>query len=155
MAVMVVTLASAVGCASDPSAPTPGGDPNGQIMQVLRQATTAMPSDATTLFFHADEPRWESCGGRAGTYGWTDVVVDVGFTSSASDRSIAEHAAHTLDAQHWSIAYQRFGSPGDSFGWDKRLSSGSTATIQFSSPDRVSWTLLGDAPPSGRRISGC
>ena len=52
-----------------------GGDPGGRILGELKPAALAVPDDAKIRYRHDVEPKWDSCDGRQGTFGWDDVVL--------------------------------------------------------------------------------
>jgi hypothetical protein len=57
-------------------------DPGGRILAGLQTVASAIPADAEVMLRQANEPRWDSCDGRAGTFGWNNVTVNVQFRAS-------------------------------------------------------------------------
>lgn len=44
-------------------------DPGGRLLSGLRTVEQAVPADAEVLLRQANEPSWDSCDGRKGTFG--------------------------------------------------------------------------------------
>ena len=128
----------------------PTGDPGGQVLDQLRPATVALPQDAKIAYRNDVEPRWDSCDGRPGTYGWDDVVVQVHFTTAAPDFEVRANADTALRR----IGWQPDGNyPVGSF-WTKVLANGTTAKASLDH-GQDAWDLFVLAPPVGQRASGC
>jgi len=60
----------------------PGLDPGGVRGQTLRSISVAVPSDARVQSHSAGGPIWDSCDGRPGSQGWSDVIHAYQFTSA-------------------------------------------------------------------------
>jgi hypothetical protein len=135
----------------------PGGDPGGRVLHQLQSAAQALPSDAHVIYRYDLEPRWDSCDGRRGTFGWDDVIVQIHFESRTPTMALVEHADGTLHRLGWSLEYDGSGQ----VGWTKQLADGSVAHAQLSNavPDQggptQNWDLFVGAPPIGTRVSGC
>ena len=130
----------------------PTGDPGGRVLDQLRPATSALPSDARIAYRNDVEPRWDSCDGRPGTEGWNDIVVQVHFTTAMADADVLAHADAALRHLGWLPATsQPVGS-----SWTKALANGTTAKASLEHEvEQDAWTLFVLAPPVGRRASGC
>ena len=116
----------------------PTGDPGGRVLDQLRPATAALPSDARIAYRNDVEPRWDSCDGRPGTEGWNDVVLQVHFTTATPDIDVLAHAEAALSRLGWlPDASQPAG-----YSWTKALANGTTAKASLErevGPD--AWTL--------------
>jgi hypothetical protein len=135
----------------------PSGDPGAHILGELRPASAAVPADARIGYRRYVEPRWDSCDGRSGTFGWDDVVVIVHFATTLSPDAVKKHADTALRPLGWLSNPAQH--EGDVFGyrWTKTLSNGTAADAQLSneSQDPETWDLYVGAPPVGPRVSGC
>jgi hypothetical protein len=135
----------------------PSGDPGGQVLHQLQPAAQALPSDARVMYRYDLEPKWDSCDGRQGTFGWDDVILDIHFKSKTPATAVFGHADETFHRLGWSREYDT----GEQVGWTRRLVSGSVARAQLSKavPDQggttQEWDLYVGAPPIGTRSSGC
>jgi len=139
------------------NAAVPTGDPGGRILAELEPTAAAVPGGANILYRQAVEPRWDSCDGRAGTFGWDDVVLVVHFASGLRPEAVAGNADATLRPLGWVPEYSHQDANGMAIGWTKTLSSGATAKAQLTDQDLdpTTWTLYVGAPPVGPRASGC
>lgn len=135
----------------------PSGDPGGRILGELRPATAAVPGAATIAYRQEVEPRWDSCDGRPGTFGWDDVVVIVHFTTALSAETVKAHADAALRPLGWMPDSSQRQGDVSSYSWTKELGNGTTATVQVSheGQDPRAWDLGAGAPPVGPRVSGC
>jgi hypothetical protein len=135
----------------------PEGDPEGRVLHQLQPAAQALPSDAHVIYRYDFEPKWDSCDGRQGTFGWNNVILQIRFESRTPTIALVEHADGTLRRLGWSYEYDRSGQ----VGWTKQLANGSVASAQLSNavPDQggltQKWDLFVGAPPIGTRVSGC
>lgn len=135
----------------------PAGDPGGSILGELRTATAAVPGAATIGYRQEVEPRWDSCDGRPGTFGWDDVVVIVHFTTTLSPDAVKAHADAALRPLGWMPESSRRQGNVSGYSWTKELGNGTTARVQVSHEgrDTLEWDLAAGAPPVGPRASGC
>jgi hypothetical protein len=130
------------------------GDPGGRILGELQPASTAIAPDAKIRYRHDDEPRWDSCDGRPGTFGWNDAVMQIHFASALSSTAVSSHANAALLGLGWKAVY----NSGVQVGWQKRLTNSSYAHAQITDDNQIdlgTWTLFVSAPPAGQRASGC
>ena len=74
----------------------PDADPGGRILHTLRASAHALPSDAHVLYRHDLEPKWDSCDGRPGTFGWDNVVVQIHFESRSPTHAVVQAAYQTF-----------------------------------------------------------
>lgn len=145
----LIAAISACGAGStDPPDSSP--DPGGRILAELQTAAAAVPSDASVIYRHDVEPQWDSCDGRADTYGWDDVVVQIHFNSPSSPGRIFGDGISRMAALGWSVSYQH----GDTdLVWTRRLRNGTEGKAALSNVG--GWTLYASAPPVGPRVRGC
>jgi hypothetical protein len=135
----------------------PGGDPGGRVLHQLQPAAQAIPSDAHVIYRYDLEPKWDSCDGRQGTFGWDNVIVQIHFESRTPTIALVGNADKTLRRLGWSQQYYTNGQA----GWRKQLANGSVANAQLSNvvPGQgglaQTWDLFVGAPPIGTRVSGC
>jgi hypothetical protein len=135
----------------------PEADPGGRVLHQLQPAAQALPSDAHVIYRYDLEPKWDSCDGRPGTFGWDNVILQIHFESRTPTLALVEHADQTLRRLGWSHVYDT----GGQVGWTKQLDSGSVANAQLSNavPDQggttQKWDLFVGAPPIGPQVSGC
>jgi hypothetical protein len=131
-----------------------GGDPGGRILGELKPAALAVPDDAKIRYRHDVEPKWDSCDGRQGTFGWDDVVLQIHFSSASASEAVSKHVDVTLRGLGWVANYNN----GMQLGWTKVLANKTTAHAQLSGDQPIdpgTWTLFVSAPPVGQRVSGC
>jgi hypothetical protein len=139
----------------------PDADPGGRILHTLRATAQAMPSDAHVLYRYDLEPKWDSCDGRPGTFGWDNVVVQIHFESSRPTDAMVQGADQTFRGLGWNPDYVNNQSTFIQVGWTRRLDNGSMAKAQLSNgvPDQSAatprWDLFVTAPPVGPQASGC
>ena len=136
---------------------TPNGDPGGRILGELRPASAAIPAAAAIGYRQEVEPRWDSCDGRPGTFGWDDVAVIVHFTTTLSAEAVRAHADSALRALGWKVDSSLHQGDVFSYSWTKELFNGTTTWVQVSNEgqDPRVWDLAAGAPPVGPRASGC
>ena len=135
-------------------------DPGGRVLAALVRVDQAIPADAQVMVRQAHEPQWDSCDGRAGTFGWTGVMVIVQFGTDEPASELISQADRILRAEGW----QRTGTSTTPLGptatWS-RVVAGSTAATASLSPwtrgqgSPIYWDLDAMAPPHGQRVSGC
>ena len=139
----------------------PDADPGGRILRTLGASAQALPSDAHVLYRYDLEPKWDSCDGRPGTFGWNNVVVQIHFESSSPADAVVQGADQTFRELGWDPDYGNNQSTFIQVGWTKRLDTGSMAKAQLSNvvPDQIGVTprldLFVTAPPVGPKASGC
>src|SRR5262249_56336126 len=94
-----------------------GGDPGGRLMAKIAPVVTVVPGFAhghiRWIAFPCDscqfpvtyaikvEPRWDSCDGMAGTFGWDPVVIQVGFRWTGSRHALVDLLEERLGARGW------------------------------------------------------
>jgi hypothetical protein len=139
----------------------PGGDPRGVRQQTLRSVSVAVPRGAKVQSHSVGRPIWDSCDGRPGTQGWSDVVDAYQFTSARSAATVVANAEATMNAG-WTLISTPSTPLGPSARWTKPVSGNVVAqallAVGTRGPNRHSpsyWDLTASAPPAGRRASGC
>jgi hypothetical protein len=150
---VVIAVATAGGGHGNP-------DPGGVRLKALTAATAAaLPSDARVTLHGGGEPRWDSCDGRAGTFGWDDIMVDYQFTTEQPPGAMIAVTAGAWQRLGWAVSEQT--SPlGPSVSGAKSLATGDAMRVVLGPQQRVAggavtWGVDGDAPPAGQRSSGC
>src|ERR1700674_1015084 len=139
----------------------PIADPGGRILHALRSTKQALPNDAHVLYRSDLEPKWDSCDGRSGTFGWDNVVVQIHFESGSSTDAVVHGASQAFRTLGWQQDYVNNQSTFVQVGWTRRLDNGSIAKAQLSSavPAQSAawpgWELFVTAPPVGPQASGC
>jgi hypothetical protein len=139
----------------------PEADPGGRILHALRATAQALPGDAQVLYRYDLEPKWDSCDGRPGTFGWDNVVVQIHFESRSSNDAVVQQADRTFRGLGWNPDYVNNQPTFIQVGWTRRLDNGSVAKAQLSDgvPDQSAatprWDLFVTAPPVGPQVSGC
>lgn len=154
---ILVTIASSgvVIHASRRESRHPGGDQGGRILALLEPTASAIPKDARIAYRHSIEPFWDSCDGRAGTFGWNDVVVEVHFRTSTKQGAVFAHAASVLARQGWKPeTVAQPDGPGFRSDWSKPSASSFSVILTNNTPDKA-WDLNAEAAPVGQRVSGC
>ena len=122
----------------------------------------AVPSDAKVQSHSTGGPIWDSCDGRPGTQGWSDVINSYQFTSARSAATVVENAEASMKIAGWKLTSTSASPLGPSVVWTKAVSSNVVAQAMLAvgtrGPSRHSpsfWDLVASAPPAGTRASGC
>ena len=155
----LVLVAGAVTAAWSASLSSHGNpDPGGHRLSAIKTVAEALPADARVVLRQANEPRWDSCDGRPGTFGWDNVSSSVQFRTGTSAGKLIADADRALRAGGWHYA-NRLDSPlGPGVRWTQTVAGSAFATAMLTpgaSGDGTSWYLTAEAPPQGRRVSGC
>jgi len=129
------------------------GDPGGHIMGQLRAVKGALPSLASVNYAQYVEPHQDSCDGNPATRGLSDVTLDINFQWPESPATLVDQVSRNLDSHGWSNRMVSLTPAGGS--WEKRLTNGTTATAVLDHNGDGSWVLIADAPPVGKRVTGC
>jgi hypothetical protein len=149
-ALTVVTFAGA--CSGH--AHHPGGDADGRLLAALTSVVAAIPAGAQVAYVHRNEPLWEACDGRAGTWGWSDVVVQASFVSSEPESAVFAHANKVASKLGW--ARDSIGAPhgpGALLTWTKAIPPADPVSLTLSHDG--SWLLFATATPPGHPVNGC
>jgi hypothetical protein len=136
------------------SSKRPGGDPKGRILQALSaQVPRSLPGSAIVLSQHALPPAWDSCDGRAGTFGWDPVrvVVSVKLDPPLDAASIAP----ALVAAGWVLVDQLSRAPLHT-RWSSSLTTGQRALLDVTGGTADgSFVYVFSAQPPGPVARGC
>jgi hypothetical protein len=104
------------------------------------------------------EPRWDSCDGRAGTFGWDPVIVQVGFCWAGSSRALVRLLDERLTARGWARGTEPppWADDGDAI-WISPDGHAPTTefTLDFPSPPGRQWIALVEAKPQGQLVKSC
>ncbi len=148
------------------------GDPGGKLMVQLTPTVSALPGYDTgsipwvsqipqtldTPYATKIEPFQDSCDGRAGTQGWSQVVVQAGFDWGHGLASLVSFMDSRLSKFGWSAMKETRPSNPPGQIWFKTLSNGTRASLSItreSSPPDSYWQLDAIAKPVGKAASGC
>jgi hypothetical protein len=141
-----------------------GGDPGGIRQSTLRSISVALPGDAHVGNHSAGGPIWDSCDGRSGTQGWSDVSNHYEFTSARSAATVIAGAEASMKIAGWMLTSTSTSTSTTPLGpltvWTKAVSDNvvakATLSVGTRGPNSASyWNLDALAPPAGRRVSGC
>jgi hypothetical protein len=140
----------------------PGGDPGGVRQQTLRSISVAVPNDAKVQSHSAGGATWDSCDGRPGTQGWSDVINAYQFTSARSAATVVANVEASMKIAGWKLTSTSASPLGPSVVWTKAVSGNVVAQTMLAvgtrGPSRHSpsfWDFVASAAPAGTRASGC
>jgi len=145
-----------------------GGDPGGQVMNQLTPVVTALPGYGTAAlpwvgeppsslnapYIVKMEPHQDSCDGRPGTQGWSQVVVQARFGWSHGQPALIAYMKPRLAKLGWSANLPPPGSSSSGFGATKTLKNGTNAELSVT-PEGGIWQLDAMGQPAGTAASGC
>lgn len=145
------------------------GDPGGQVMNQLTPAATSLPGYGTSAlpwvsqlptslvapYIIKMEPHQDSCDGRAGTQGWTQVVVQSKFRWEGDLPSLVVHMEPQLRATGWMLQPEPAGLSSPGAVWIKTLKNGTPASLNVSEEEPGYWELVAEGEPIGQAASGC
>jgi hypothetical protein len=139
-----------------------GGDPGGVRQQTVRSISAAVPSDAKVQIHSVGGPIWDSCGGRPGTQGWSDVINSYQFTLARPAATVVANVEASMKIAGWKRTSTSASPLGPSIVWTKAVSGNVLAqailAVGTRGPSRHSpsyWDFAASAPPAGTRASGC
>jgi hypothetical protein len=154
--VVAITLSAA--CTNPSKSQHPGGDIGRHLLNALTPVVAAVPQDAHVAYVKKDEPVWESCDGRAGTFGWGDVDVQVSFTSPLAPSAVFAYADNALAKEAWTrVSLGEPDGPGLRSTWTKVIPPAAEpvkVVLSNNTPYR-DWVLLATATPIGHPVHGC
>lgn len=140
----------------------PGGDPGGVRQQTLRSISVAVPSDAKVQSHSVGGSIWDSCDGKPGTQGWSDVINSYQFTSARSAATVVANTEASMKIAGWKLTSTSASPLGPVVVWTKAVSGSVLAQAMLAvgtrGPSRHSpsyWDFVASAPPAGTRASGC
>lgn len=162
------------------SAAHAGGDPGGRLMAKITPLVrvvpdlehghipwTGYPCDACRFpvrYAIKVEPRWDSCDGMAGTFGWDPVVIQVGFPWTSSSRTLVGLVDKRLAARGWARgAAPSWSGDETPIAWISSHGHAPTEMFTLDPPIPGStnvapsnqWTATIEAKPQGQLVSGC
>jgi hypothetical protein len=101
-----------------------------------------------------------SCDGREGTFGWSQIAVIVNFRTDMPADSLLLSAGGPMEAAGWSKRGTLSSPIGPGQGWTRTLADGTNALASLTPGTRdngatIIWQLSAYAPPHGQQASGC
>lgn len=157
---LVVVAGAGIAFAMTLASGHPGGDPGGVRQAALSNVSVALPGDATVQLHTGGGPIWDSCGGRPGTEGWSDVSNVYEFTSASPADVVVANASAKLKSAGW-VPSSAYSSPlGPVVMFTKTVSGNGVASLQLGVANRgpgtpSHWDLSATVPAAGTRVSGC
>jgi hypothetical protein len=129
-------------------------------MGVLKAVENAVPVSGVHITRQYAEARWVSCDGLAGTFGWSDISVQLTFDASPDTLLMMSYVTSGMETIGWTIdnatgpslmeVNQRF---------SRTLTNGAEAFALLLPWDvkghTPGWQLTAVAPPEGPRATGC
>jgi hypothetical protein len=154
------------------SSNTASGDPGGRLMDQLTPTVSSLPGYGTAAvpwvsqkpqslaapYAIKIEPYQDSCDGRAGTQGWSQVVVQAGFTWTKGFSTLISYMDPRLTKLGWSLVAHPPPSDPPSRDWTKKLNNGAKADLnieEFQGNLSSHWQLDTTTRPVGKAVSGC
>ncbi|MHB1208928.1 MAG: hypothetical protein ACYC1I_04385 [Acidimicrobiales bacterium] len=145
------------------------GDPGGAVMNQLVPTVSALPGYATsaipwvsqipqsleTPFAIKIEPRQDSCDGRPGTQGWSQVVVQSRFQWRGNLAALISFMQVRLTRLGWTLVPQSRPQDPPGQSWTKTLRNGSRAYLNVTREGSPTWQLDATAKPVGTAVRGC
>ena len=135
-------------------------DPGGRRLKALSSVSIALPKNAQVHLRTVAEPHWDSCDGRKGTFGWSDVGVYYQFTTNEGESELVKTAASILTSHGWHVT-QQTNAGGPYLTGRKFLDKTIPLQVTLSPGYQVAggpisyWDISAFAPPVGPRVSGC
>jgi hypothetical protein len=166
-------LGCGLGSCSSSSGQHPGGDPGDRLMarlSVLVQVVPGFGSGRIPWFTPKDpngnfpdiyatkiEPAWDSCDGRAGTFGWEPVMIQIGFKWTGSAASLADYLNHRLVPHHLTRGGNPWWGQGGDPAWvgPSHAAPDEALVIEPPGAGGGQWMAFIEARPVGRLASGC
>lgn len=151
-----------------------GGDPGGRLMAKIAPMVRVVPGfehgPIPWIAFPCDscrfpatyaiqvEPRWDSCDGMAGTFGWDPAVIQVGFQWAGSRHALVDLLGERLDARGWTRGTDPSWSGEDTpIAWISPPGHSPAAEfdLSFSPVENHQWLAFVEAKPQGQLVKGC
>jgi hypothetical protein len=103
------------------------------------------------------EPRWDSCDGLAGTFGWDPAIVQMGFRWDKTAQELLAALNARLRAKGWEMGEPpTWGSAGDADTWDYPPSPAPQEALAIESPvEDNRWMVILEAKAEGPQVKGC
>jgi hypothetical protein len=148
------------------------GDPGDRVMSQLSPLAAVIPGYGTSRlpllesipwpfknFMVEIEPAWDSCDGRAGTYGWDPVTVEAGFSWNGTRESLFALLDRRLLRIGWinTTPNKNAGLLGGYSTWSGALPNGRPADINVSVLDDSldNYIFTASSAPVGKSVSEC
>jgi hypothetical protein len=151
-----------------------GGDPGGRLMAKIAPVVAVVPGfghgrvpwiappcdscQFPAVYAIKFEPQWDSCDGRAGTFGWDPVVIQAGFLWTGSGQALVDLLNERLSAQGWARgAEPPWATAGGDADWISPRGHAPTEDFALSAPipPGKQWMAIIEARPHGRLVKGC
>ena len=137
-------------------ASSPTGDPGGKVMAQLVPVISTVPEKASTKYVWRLEPHQDSCDGIVSTRGWSQVVLQIGFTWRRSPLALFTVMNTRLVTLGWRHTTKTQVAFPLEYLWTKKLTNGTGARLTVDREYPASnWQLDATAPPVGKAVSGC
>ncbi|MFI5035465.1 MAG: hypothetical protein ACHQFZ_04600 [Acidimicrobiales bacterium] len=139
--------------AGQPSTAT--GDPGGRVLTQLLPIVSALSGLTSANYVWKMEPHQDSCDGIPSTRGWSQVVLQMGFTWRQSPGALFTAMNSRLTKIGWVNGQSQHSSP-PGYRWTRQLASSKKADLEVNQEYPSSqWQLDALAPPVGKPVSGC
>jgi len=148
------------------------GDPGGKVLAQLTPTVSVLPGYGTSTlpwvnqippaldaaYIIKTEPRQDSCDGRAGTQGWSQVVVQAGFHWKNGLQLFVARVEPQLATLGWTVFPQPPTAYPPTATWTKHLANGGRGFLDVTQEGGTSssnWELVATGDPAGKAASGC
>jgi hypothetical protein len=150
-----------------------GGDPGGRLIAKIAPVVRVVPgferSRIPWIAFPCDscqfpatyavkiEPRWDSCDGMAGTFGWDPVIIQVGFRWTGSSQALVNLLNERLGARGWARgAVPSWAGDDDPTVWIRPHGLAPAEAFTLDPPmGNRQWMAVVEAKPQGQLVRGC
>jgi len=150
----------------------PSGDPGGTVMAQLTPTLAAVPGYGTPAvpvvqeipqsldasYVILTEPHQDSCDGRPGTEGWSQVVVQARFRWSQGVAPLVAYMGPRRARSGWTVFPQPPTATPPTATWKKVLSDGGRGFLGVSQEGGAGstlWQFDATGDPVGTAASGC
>jgi hypothetical protein len=135
-------------------------DPGGNILRTLQSIAVAVPDDATEVRRQDAEAHWDSCDGREGTFGWSDISVYISFKWEADPQELVSLVDGRMATAGWTTSLASSNPLGPGRWWPRQLADGTTADARLDAftmdnGQTITWELYANAAAHGPHASGC
>lgn len=135
-------------------------DPGGRILSSLTPVLNVIPHNAQVIVRDTGKPHWDSCDGRAGTFGFDPVQVDAEFVTAEAPSALLASAGQTMAAAGWRVEQPLTSPLGPGTEWTRTVPGGARATASlapgtYGPGSETYWDVEAMAPSHGRQASGC
>jgi hypothetical protein len=135
-------------------------DPGGNILRTLQSIAVAVPEDATEVSRQDYEAHWDSCDGREGTFGWSDISVIITFKTETDAEVLVSLVDGRMAMAGWTTSLASSTPFGPGRWWPRQLADASTADARldagtYDNGQTITWQLYAVAAAHGPHVSGC